>query len=131
MRIIIFTVCQSAVARDGLLNITGAFSNLGVPRLPIRVSFTLATRLFFSSDEEGRFSGRLSFNSPDGAKLLDSPIELDVPIFENDGTGIYIDSVGAVHATLTTPGEHQFHFHAPGVDAIIFPFYIALNSPRS
>ena len=84
----------------------------------------MVTRLFFSSEEEGYYYGVIKLMDPDGREILRSPIDLNVPIFEEEGTGIYMDAVGEVKATIETFGEFQFRVEGFEGDVQIFPFYI-------
>jgi len=91
----------------------------------MKVRFSMVTRLFFSSDEEGQFAGSVSLIDPDGLTLLSAPIELGVPISELDGTGVFIDSIGEIEITFRKRGEHQFHLSRNGGEATVIPLYVS------
>ena len=125
MRIAIFTVCRRASVENGRLSIIDAYGGLVVRQAPARAELTVATRMFFSAEEEGEFSGMMRVIDPDGKQLAESPIKLEVPIPEEDATGIYVDSVGAFSLTFRSLGEYQFHFVQEGKEPIIFPLYVS------
>jgi hypothetical protein len=128
MRIVIFTVCRSASNASGALSIQDAITNISMRNLPGRLQGSIATRLYFSAEEEGKYSGCLRMIDPDGRELFRSPIELDVPISESDVTGVYMDTVGAIEITLRKTGEYQFHIGNPEGELFIFPLYVSQKS---
>ena len=124
MRIAIFTVCRSARVENGLLTINDAYGGISVPKVPFRSDFTIATRLYFTAAEKGEFSGFIRMIDPDGRQLAESPIRLNVPIPEQDVTGVYADSIGGFSITFRNLGEFQFHFIQPEKEPFVFPFYV-------
>lgn len=128
MQVIIFTVCKHASVDKGLLSITGGASNLLVPEVPWRVRLVIATRLFFTAEEQGHFVGTFKLIDPDGHEIARAPIEVDVKIHEEDATGVFADSVGELIVTFRTSGEHQFHFEGPNQSPILIPFYVSRKS---
>jgi hypothetical protein len=124
MRIAIFTVCRNATVQNGRLNIFEAYGGLFVPQVPVRAQFTIATRMLFSAEEEGPFSAVLTLIDPDGKEVSQSPIDLNVPIPQDDVTGLYADSIGSFSVMIRSFGEYQFQFVQKGKDSIVFPFYV-------
>lgn len=125
MRIAIFTVCRRATVENGRLSIIDAYGGLVLRQVPARAEFTIATRMFFSAEEEGEFSGAVRVIDPDGQQLAESAIKLDVPIPAEDATGIYVDSVGAFSLTIRSFGEYQFHFVQKNQEPFVFPLYVS------
>lgn len=93
----------------------------------MRARFTIVTRLFFSAQEEGLFSGWIRLIDPDGQEVLRNAFELEAPISEADGTGVYIDSIGGFETTFRTAGEFQFQIGKDGEEPVIFPLYVAVK----
>jgi hypothetical protein len=131
VRAIIFTVCKQAVIQKGLLSITNAFSNLLVQDVPATNRFMIATRLFFSLEERGRFSGLFRLIDPDACEIARSPMEFDIVISESDVTGVFVDAVGEMAVTFKTTGEHQFHLESQGQLPIVIPFYVSKRASSS
>src|SRR5689334_11203545 len=108
MKIVMFTICTHAEHRNDGLCLQGAISNLVVKRIPAQFEGAIATRMFFPSEEEGRFEGFIRAIDPDGQEVLKAPIDVTASISESDATGVYADSIGEFKLTIRKLGEYQF-----------------------
>jgi hypothetical protein len=70
----ILTACNSAKEENGLFTINGAFSRITAPSFPCQLHFSVAMRVCFSSEEDGKHSLRLTLCDLDG-KSLGPPID--------------------------------------------------------
>ncbi len=71
MKIEIFAICDAATDYGGRLNILGAFEGIASPQEPvIGERCSVATRMRFSSAEEGEHSISVRFIDQDGAAVI-------------------------------------------------------------
>ena len=127
MKIVMFTICTHAEHRTDGLYIQGAITNLVVKRVPAQFEGPIVTRMFFPAEEEGPFKGFMRVIDPDGQEVLRAAVDMDVPVSESDGTGVYADSVGGFKLSFLKLGEYQFHIGRIGGEVFEFPLYVSLK----
>jgi hypothetical protein len=125
MKVVICTLCQEASNSGGVLNIRNAFGDLVVPRMPFRATIAIATRLFFTATEQGRFFGIARLLDPDGAELARDDIKIDVIVSVPAASGVLADSVGQFSATIRKAGEHQFRLEPHHGEPFVLPVYVS------
>lgn len=83
MNIQVAVLCDAATDDHGKLNLLGAFDTIITPQLPaVHPQCSIALRVTFASEDEGKHKLRLNFMDADGRPVMppmDVPVEIALP----------------------------------------------------
>ncbi len=83
MNIQVAILCDAATDDHGKLNLLGAFDTIITPQLPaVHPQCSIALRVTFSSEDEGKHKLRLNFVDADGHSVMppmDVPVDIALP----------------------------------------------------
>lgn len=83
MNIQVAVLCDAATDDHGKLNLLGAFDTIITPQLPaVHPQCSIALRVTFSSEDEGKHKLRLNFVDADGHSVMppmDVPVDIALP----------------------------------------------------
>jgi hypothetical protein len=110
MNIQVAVLCDAATDDNGKLNLLGAFDTIYTQQLPaIHPQCSVALRVTFSSDDEGKHALQLNFVDADGhpiANFPPIPVEVALPEDMHFGTRNFIVNI------------QQLKFDSPGLYSI-------------
>ena len=119
MNIQVAVLCDAATDDNGKLNLLGAFDTIYTQQLPaIHPQCSIALRVTFSSQDEGKHNLHLNFVDADGrsiAKFPPLPVEVALPEDMHFGTRNYIvnlqqlkfDSTGLYSIDISLDDQQQ------------------------
>jgi hypothetical protein len=83
MTIQVAVLCDAATDYSGKLNLLGTFDTIYAPQMPTQhPQFSVAVRIAFDRNEEGRHTLNLNFVDEDGQPIMKTmliPVEVDFP----------------------------------------------------
>jgi hypothetical protein len=111
MTVQVAVLCDAATDDNGKLNLLGAFDTIYTQQLPaVHPQCSIAMRVTFFSDDEGKHNLRLNFVNADGRSIMPDfppiPVEVVLPEEMHFGTRNFIVNI------------QQLKFDAPGLYAI-------------
>jgi hypothetical protein len=110
MNIQVAVLCDAATDDNGKLNLLGAFDTIYTQKLPaIHPQCSIALRVTFSGDDEGKHGLKVNFVDADGrpiAKFPSIPVEVSLPEDMHFGTRNFIVNI------------QQLKFDNPGLYSI-------------
>lgn len=115
MKIDLCTICEGAYNNQGRLTIVNTLDKLLVRSLPCRISFGLALKLVFTSDEMGDKKLSVAVLSPDGSKVLDPEFVTPVNVASRESESQFTLAVNFQNVLIAKPGMHKVRFELDGV----------------
>ena len=110
MNIQVAVLCDAATDDNGKLNLLGAFDTIYTQQFPaVHPQCSIALRVTFDGEDEGKHTMRLSFVDADGGSIMpaiDLPVQVSLPGDSHFGTRNFIVNI------------HQLKFEKVGLYSI-------------
>ncbi len=134
MNIQVAVLCDAATDGDGKLNLLGAFDTINTSQLPaLHPQCSIALRITFFSDDEGKHEVRLAFVDADGRSIMPDfppiPIEIALPDDMHFGTRNFIINIQQL--TFAQPGLHSIDVTIDGKPATSIPLMVRHEQPQT
>ena len=104
MVIDLFTLCDGAYNYNGKLTIVGTLDSISVPDVPAKVQFSIAMKLRFNPDEEGKHTLIVRIKDANGKNIPpDMMLDLDIaPAEASTVVSLAVNAQGLPFRTLST-----------------------------
>ncbi|MEI6393007.1 MAG: hypothetical protein WCT12_18120 [Verrucomicrobiota bacterium] len=132
MNIQVAVLCDAATDDNGKLNLLGAFDTIYTQQLPaVHPQCSIALRVTFSSDDEGKHQLQLNFVDADGHSIMVNfppiPVEVALPEDMHFGTRNFI--VNLQQMKFENPGLYSIDISLDGQPQTSIPLLVRYNPP--
>ena len=132
MNIQVAVLCDAATDDNGKLNLLGAFDTIYTQQLPaVHPQCSIALRVTFSSDDEGKHQLQLNFVDADGHSIMVNfppiPVEVALPEDMHFGTRNFI--VNLQQMKFENPGLYSIDISLDGQSQTSIPLLVRHNPP--
>ena len=132
MNIQVAVLCDAATDDNGKLNLLGAFDTIYTQQLPaVHPQCSIALRVTFSSDDEGKHQLQLNFVDADGHSIMVNfppiPVEVALPEDMHFGTRNFI--VNLQQMKFENPGLYSIDISLDGQPQTSIPLLVRYNHP--
>ena len=132
MNIQVAVLCDAATDDNGKLNLLGAFDTIYTQQLPaVHPQCSIALRVTFSSDDEGKHQLQLNFVDADGHSIMVNfppiPVEVSLPEDMHFGTRNFI--VNLQQMKFENPGLYSIDISLDGQPQTSIPLLVRHNPP--
>ena len=131
MNIQVAVLCDAATDDNGKLNLLGAFDTIYTQQLPaIHPQCSIAMRVTFSGDDEGKHALQVNFVDADGraiAKFPPIPVEVSLPDDMHFGTRNFI--VNIQQLKFDNPGLYSIDILLDDQPQASIPLLVRHNPP--
>jgi len=132
MNIQLAVLCDAATDDNGKLNLLGAFDTIYTQQLPaVHPQCSIALRVTFSSDDEGKHQLQLNFVDADGHSIMVNfppiPVEVALPEDMHFGTRNFI--VNLQQMKFENPGLYSIDISLDGQPQTSIPLLVRHNPP--
>ena len=132
MNIQVAVLCDAATDDNGKLNLLGAFDTIYTQQLPaVHPQCSIALRVTFSSDDEGKHQLQLNFVDADGHSIMVNfppiPVEVALPEDMHFGTRNFI--VNLQQMKFENPGLYSIDISLDGQPQTSIPLLVRHNPP--
>ena len=132
MNIQVAVLCDAATDDNGKLNLLGAFDTIYAQQLPaVHPQCSIALRVTFSSDDEGKHQLQLNFVDADGHSIMVNfppiPVEVALPEDMHFGTRNFI--VNLQQMKFENPGLYSIDISLDGQPQTSIPLLVRYNPP--
>ena len=131
MNIQVAVLCDAATDDNGKLNLLGAFDTIYTQKLPaIHPQCSIALRVTFSGDDEGKHALQVSFVDADGhpiAQFPPIPVEVSLPEDMHFGTRNFI--VNIQQLKFDNPGLYSIDVLLDDRPQVSIPLLVRHNPP--
>jgi hypothetical protein len=131
MNIQVAVLCDAATDDNGKLNLLGAFDTIYTQQLPaIHPQCSIAMRVTFFSEDEGKHNLQLNFVDADGHSIANFPpipVEVTLPEDMHFGTRNFI--VNLQQLKFDNPGLYSIDLSLDGKPQASIPLLVRHNPP--
>ncbi len=132
MNIQVAVLCDAATDDNGKLNLLGAFDTIYTQQLPaIHPQCSIALRVTFASEDEGKHHLQLNFVDADGQSIIAQfppiPVEVALPEDMHFGTRNYI--VNLQQLKFDNPGLYSIDISLDDRQQASIPLLVRHNPP--
>ena len=132
MNVQVAVLCDAATDENGKLNLLGAFDTIYTQQLPaVHPQCSIAMRLTFFGEDEGKHNLRLNFVDADGRSIMPDfppiPVEVVLPEEMHFGTRNFI--VNIQQLKFDAPGLYAIDVTLDGKPQTSIPLLVKHNAP--
>ncbi len=132
MNVQVAVLCDAATDDNGKLNLLGAFDTIYTQQLPaVHPQCSIAMRLTFFGEDEGKHNLRLNFVDADGRSIMPDfpsiPVEVVLPEEMHFGTRNFI--VNIQQLKFDAPGLYAIDVTLDGKPQTSIPLLVKHNAP--
>lgn len=138
MNIQVAVLCDAATDDNGKLNLLGAFDTICTQQMPtqqlpaIHPQCSIALRVTFGNEDEGRHELRLTFVDADGRGIMPSiPISLEVALPGDAHFGTRNFIVNIQQLKFQNPGLYSIDLALDGRPQTSIPLLVRYNPPAA
>ena len=134
MNIQVAVLCDAATDDNGKLNLLGAFDTIYTPQLPaVHPQCSIALRVTFSSNDEGKHLLQLNFVDADGRPIMANfppiPVEVALPEDMHFATRNFIINIQQLK--FENPGLYSIDLALDGQPQASIPLLVRHNPPTA